>query len=193
MSNEQTTTPVSDPFDPASLRLSADYTAGLAVKKMLTVIPVRKPNNKEWFRVRPGDDWQSVTATYEDEALRETYLVHPDIRDGLARLARLTLIVTAINRGGELFLWPLKLPGSRGRSSRWNESALAIAREARTGWRRMDSNRAAGHYDGYKAEAELSEPEWPAWTFREIFDVAFKDRLIDGLDHPLLRQLRGRS
>ena len=33
-----------DPFDPAALRLSQDYTATVGVKKLLTRVPVRKPS-----------------------------------------------------------------------------------------------------------------------------------------------------
>lgn len=182
-----------DPFDPAALRLDANYAAGLGVKKMLAVVPVRRPNKQEWFRVRPGDDWRLQTATYEDEALRETYLVDRALWSDLAGLIAPTLIVTATNRGGDLFLWRLKLPGADGRPNHWTDSALAIAREAETGWRRMASNMQAGYYEGFVPEAALPEPEWPDRTFSEIIRTAFKGRLIDGLDHPLLRQLRGDS
>jgi hypothetical protein len=41
--------------------------------------------------------------------------------------------------------------------------------------------------------APLPEPEWPDRTFREIIRTAFQGRMIDSLDHPLLRQLRGDS
>jgi hypothetical protein len=182
-----------DPFDPASLRLDANYAAGLGVKKMLTTVPVRKPGKQEWFRVRPGDAWRLQTATFEDEALRETYLVSQSLWSELAGLIHPTLIVTAINRQGDLFLWRLKLPGADGRPNHWTDSALAIAREAETGWRRMASNMAAGYYEGFVPEATLPEPEWPERTFAEIIRTAFKGRLIDSLDHPLLRSLRGEA
>jgi hypothetical protein len=160
---------------------------------MLTTVPVRKPGKQEWFRVRPGDDWRLQTATFEDEALRETYLVSQSLWGDLAGLIHPTLIVTAINRQGDLFLWRLKLPGADGRPNHWTESALEIARAAETGWRRMESNMAAGYYNGYVPEATLPEPAWPERTFREIIGTAFKGRLIDSLDHPLLRNLRGEA
>ena len=191
MSSSEPTTTTPDPFDPAALRLTANYAAGLGVKKMLTTVPVRKPGKQEWFRVRPGDDWRLQTATYEDEALRETYLVDRSLWSDLAGSIHPTLIVTAINRAGDLFLWRLKLPGDDGRPNHWTDSALAIARESETGWRRMASNMAAGYYEGFMPEALLPEPEWPDRTFSEIVRTAFKGRFIDSLDHPLLRQLRG--
>jgi hypothetical protein len=182
-----------DPFDPAALRLDANYAAGLGVKKMLTAVPVRKPGKQEWFRVRPGDDWRLQTATFESEAERETYLVDRSLWSDLAGVVRPSLILTCVSRAGDLFLWKASLPGADGRPNHWIDSALAIAHEAETEWRRMAANMVAGHYDGFKPTAELPDPEWPDWTFREIMRTAFRGRMIDSPDHPLLRQLRGDS
>ena len=182
-----------DPFDPASLRLDANYAAGLGVKKMLTTVPVRKPGKQEWFRVRPGEEWRIQTACYEDEELRETYLVDRSLWTELAGLIHPALILTCVSRSGDLFLWRCKLPGPDGRPNHWTDSALAIAREAETDWRRMAANMVAGYYDGFQPTAALPDPEWPDRTFTEILRTAFKGRLIDSLDHPLLRKLRGDS
>jgi hypothetical protein len=48
-----------------------------------------------------------------------------------------------------------------------------------------------GAYDIYEAAAKWADPEWPALTFREILTKAFRDNLIDRLDHPLLKSLNG--
>jgi len=182
-----------DPFDPAALRLGADYAAGLGVKKMLTAVPCRKPGRQEWFRVRPGEEWRLQTAIFESEADRETYLVDRSLWRDLAGSIHPALILTCVSRAGDLFLWRLKLPGADGRPNLWIDSALSIAREAETGWRRMAANMTAGHYDGFEPTAALPDPEWPPRTFAEIVRTAFKGRMIDSLDHPLLRQLRGDS
>jgi hypothetical protein len=182
-----------DPFDPAALRLDANYAAGLGVKKMLTTVPVRKPGRQEWFRVRPGEEWRIQTAIFEAEAERETYLVDRSLWADLAGTVHPALIVFCANRAGDPFLWRLKLPGADGRPNHWIDSALAIAREAETNWRRMAANMAAGYYDGFEPTAALPDPEWPDRTFREIIRTAFQGRMIDSLDHPLLRQLRGDS
>jgi hypothetical protein len=41
------------------------------------------------------------------------------------------------------------------------------------------------------ATGPLPDPNWPDLTFQEIFDIAIRDRKIDSLDHPVVRQLRG--
>jgi len=182
-----------DPFDPAALRLDANYAAGLGVKKVLTVVPVRRPGKQEWFRVRPGDEWRIQTAIFEAEVDRETYLVDRSLWGELAGTISPALILTCVNRAGDLFLWRCKLPGPDGRPNHWIDSALAVAREAEVEWRRMAANMAAGHYDAFRPSAELPDPEWPDRPFREIIRTAFQGRMIDSLDHPLLRQLRGDS
>jgi hypothetical protein len=48
-----------------------------------------------------------------------------------------------------------------------------------------------GAYDVFVAAGELGEPEWPTAPFSELLRIAFRDRLIDDLNHPVLRRLRG--
>jgi hypothetical protein len=97
----------------------------------------------------------------------------------------------AVNRQGDVFLWPVKLPGADGRSNSWNESALAAARLAEEKWVRVAANMGAGMYDTYEAAGELSEPTWPELSLAELLKLAFRDRFIETVDHPVLRAIRG--
>ena len=56
---------------------------------------------------------------------------------------------------------------------------------------RVVANLSLGAYDVFEAGGQLGEPEWPTPTFGELLRVAFKDRFITTLDHPILRRLRG--
>jgi hypothetical protein len=67
----------------------------------------------------------------EDKADRETYVVHPSLKSEFAAEARPVQIVLGITRTYP-FLWALKLPCADGRSSGWNESAMAAAELAKT-------------------------------------------------------------
>jgi hypothetical protein len=60
-------------------------------------------------------------------------------------------------------------------------------------WMRISANRAAGEYDLFEAAAALPEPEWPELTFRELLRLAFREAMIDTIDHPAVRRLRGLS
>lgn len=185
--------PAPDPFDPASLRLSQDFASSLGVKKVLTTVRCRKPNRQEFVRVRPGEDWRLETAMYEDKALREHYLVDPGMWSDMAGEIQPVCLFLAISRQNDLFLWPVKLPGTDGRSNSWTDSALAAAQLAERVWIRMAANMGAGLYDVFQASGELADPEWPELTFHEVLRLCFKDRFIRSADHPVLKALRGEA
>jgi len=185
-----------DPFDPAALHLGADYSEGLGVRKVISTIPVRKPNKSEWFQVRPGPQWRLQTAILEVEAGvdRAVYLVTKDLWADLSGEISPALVLTCTNRAGDLFLWRVKLPGPDGRTNTWTESALRIAQAAETTWCRMVADTTNGHYTHFEPAAELPEPKWPdGLDFHQILKIAFRDKCIDSADHAILRALRGAS
>lgn len=184
-----------DPFDPAKLRLSQGMTAALGVKKHLTTIPTRKPS-KEWFvRCHPDPAYRLETCVVDLKEDSETYLVAPDLWDHLAGESTFSprLLVTAINKQGTLFLWPIRLPGPDGRHDEWSKSAMETANIATSGWVRVQANMNLGAYEVYEATGNLGDPEWPKMPFNELLRVAFRDRYIDTLDHPVLKRLRGEA
>src|SRR5262249_34509651 len=103
----------------------------------------------------------------------------------------LTMLFTAMNKQNNLFIWPIKLEDGRGRLDPYNRSAMLAAERAQRKWIRVAANTNLGVYDIYEATAEWPEPVWPKVSFREILDIAFKDKLIDSYEHPALRRLRG--
>jgi hypothetical protein len=184
-----------DPFDPARLRLTQDPSAALGVKKALLSVPVRKPD-KVWFvRVHSDESYRLDTAVIELRGDREIYLVDPAVRPALATEATLSprTLFTAVNRQGIPFLWPIRLPRADGRADEWARTEREAAERATRRWVRVTANMDLGAYDVYEAPGQLSEPEWPALPLRDLLKIAFKDRLIDTLDHPILRRLRGEA
>jgi hypothetical protein len=183
-----------DPFDPAALRLGGDC-ATVGVKKVLLTVPVRKPD-KTWFvRVHPGEDYQITTLVLELKEEGELYLIAPPLRDHLAAESTVgpRTIFTAVNRQGGVFLWPCKLPGSDGRTNPWTRSALEAVTRAQSRWVRVAANMSLGAYDLFEATGSLPDPVWPDTPLAELLRVAFRDRYIDDLDHPVLRRLRGEA
>src|SRR5262245_32620760 len=187
--------PEADPFDLASLRLSQDFAAAVGVKRLVKTIPVRKPS-KEWFvRTHPDPSHRLQTAVLELKEDRETYLVAPGLWPELASEATFSprLLVTAINRQGVLFLWPIRLPGADGKIDDWSRSALDAADEAKSRWVRVTANMSLGAYVITVAPGQVAEPSWPDITFQETIRIAFRDKMIDTWDHPVLRRLRGEA
>jgi hypothetical protein len=184
--------PTDNPFDPENLRLSQDFGATLGVKKVITTVRCDKPNKHVFVRVRPGDNWRLETGIFEDKVNNgDRYLVDPELWPELAGEIVPVCLFTAITKQNDLFLWPVKLPGADGRTNSWHASSLAAAQLAESQWVRVAANMQAGCYDVYEASGELAEPKWPDLLFEDILRLCFKDRLIEDMDHPCLRALRG--
>ena len=99
----------------------------------------------------------------------------------------------AINKQGVVFIWPVRLPGQDGKIDDWSRSAIEAADMAGREWVRVTSNMSLGAYEVHTAQAELGDPTWPTQDFRELLRIAFKDRHITDLDHPVLQRLRGET
>ena len=122
--------PVRDtnPFDDVeALRLSPDATT-VAVRRVITRVPVRKPGNQEFFRAHPDERYRIDTGIIDLRDDRESYLIHPQLREELADEIRAVRLYTCISRAGAVFLWAVPLPGT-GRSAEW----LARQRPRRRG------------------------------------------------------------
>ena len=180
-----------DPFDPASLRISTDYAATVGVKRIRTTVPVRKPGRQDFVRVHPTADYSLDTLLIELKEDLETYLLTPGLHLEMFNEATPVRLVTTINRQGVVFLWPLKLPDDTGRSNRWHDSAMDAAERAKDSWIRLQADMSLGAYQLFEAQGNLSDPEWPEESFRDLLEIAFKGRYIDTFDHPVLKRLRG--
>ncbi|MBS0289750.1 MAG: hypothetical protein JSS07_06930 [Proteobacteria bacterium] len=177
-------------LDISRLRLSQDF-SDIGVKKVINTIPIRRPNKQEFVRVHPNEEYRLATAVLELKEEGETYVVDSEIIGEIHLEITPKILLTTINRQGVLSLWPITLPGEDGRSNEWNRSALSAASRAESRWVRVRANMSLGAYEIYEAPSGISEPEWPELSFQEILNIAFKDRLINSLQHPVLRRLRG--
>jgi hypothetical protein len=193
MFNERSGEPIppNDQFDLDRLRLSQDFAEEIGVKKAIVTVPVRKPNRQSFIRIHPDQSWRLETAVLELKDERETFLVEPELWPDLMGEIVPKVLFTAITRQRVVFLWPVRLPGADGRIDEWNRSALEAAHLAIDGWVRVAANMSLGGYEVYQASADLPKPEWPDIGFRGLLEVAFKDRFIRTVDHPVIRRLRG--
>ena len=175
-----------------NLRLPQDYAASLGVKKALLTVPVNKPQRQSFVRVHPDPEYRCDTMLLEAKEDRESYLVAPELWAELpGELAPKTLF-TAITRQGVVLLWPIRLPGEDGRLDEWSRSAREAAELAMAQWVRVAGNQSLGAYEVFAAQGELADPTWPEHSFHELLKIAFKDRQIEDLEHPLVHQLLGR-
>lgn len=187
-----TDTPTPNPFDPKSLRLDQNFSEAVGVKKLVTTVPVRKPNRQDFVRVHSDPAYRlSPAAIIELKEDREVYLVTPAMAIKLPGEFTTAALFTTINRQGVLHLWPVKLPGPDGRQMEWHRSAAEAAELAMDKWIRVTANMSLGAYEVFQATADLPEPTWPDLGFSEILKIAFRDHIVDVEDHPLVQRLRG--
>jgi hypothetical protein len=183
----------SELFKPENVRVDQSYLAGTA-KKLLTVLPVKKPNPQAYIRINDQAEYRENVALLELKDERETYLVAPsvlpELDPGEFYLATLYLCVT---RSGTPFLWPIRLPGPDGRLNEWHGSAQDVVPLGMKQWIRVKPNREARGYDVLVATGNFPEPSWPEMNLHGLLQVAFKRFYIGALDHPVLKSLRGEA
>jgi hypothetical protein len=184
---------IPDPFDLENLRLSQNFVETAGVKKLLRTVPVRKPNKQDYIRVHPNQQYRDNFPVIDLKDEREIYIPTARVVSALVGELVTVTLFTTVNRQGVTFLWPVRLPDPNGKSNQWWDSARDAAAIAMTRWVRVNSNMSLGAYDLHHAENQKSEPEWPEASFQELIKIAFRDRLIDSLDHPVIRRLRGET
>ena len=186
-----------DPFDPARLRLSQSFTETVWVKKLLTTVPVRKPGAQDFVRVHPDLSYRENFPIIELKDEHEEYIVIADLVPELFGEFVNKTLYTAINRQGTAFFWPVRLPSPDGKDNGWWRSGRQAVDLATNKWIRVRANMNLGAYDIFQAgeddkgKSMLPEPEWPELTFWELIKIAFRDHLIDRIDHPVIKKLRG--
>jgi hypothetical protein len=181
-----------DPFaDLSKLRLSQAFTESVGTKKLLTTVPVRKPNKQEFVRIHTEPEYRGAFAILELKEDREYYLLMPDIAAGIPAEFRSMMLYTTVNRQRTVTLWPVRLPEPDGRTLEWFRSAHEAAERAMHAWIRIVPNMNLGAYELHEATGQIPEPEWPQHTFQDLLRIAFRERIIDGFDHPVLKRLRG--
>ena len=184
---------INDPFDPANLRLDQNFAEKLGAKSILTHIKVRsKPPGQEFVRVWSEPTKRMNAAILEWQAEKELYLVAPGIFEAIANHARQRLLLPTITAASnEFFFWALKVTPPGEKENTWNVTANNAAAMAEKKWINVNSNTAIAAYETREAEGEIPEPVWPSLSMTELLRLAFKDKFIDSLDHPIVKKLKG--
>jgi hypothetical protein len=163
------------------------------VKEALVSIRYRKPNKYEFVRVRPEEEYHLQTYVIELKNDNELFLVDRLLWPSLAGEPTFgpRAFYTAINRQGELFLWPCLLPKPDGKVPDWVAIPLEAAQKAMRNWTKIAWDDSQKRHRIWEATAQLPEPEWPNLPFNQILKLGFRDHFISSPDHQVLRRLRG--
>jgi hypothetical protein len=180
-----------DPFDPASFRVKTNFAEGVPTKRLITSIPVERPHKQDFIRTHP--EHQLDVALLELKRDREIFIVRPECQEALSNECFTATLFLYVNTLMTPRFWPVRLPGRDGKHNPYHASALEIAQRAIHEWTRVQANQDLGAYEATIALAKLPEPTWPEQSMGELLRLAFRDRIIDALDHPVLLKLRGES
>ncbi len=181
---------------PAILRrfaLPSNYSEGLVgVKKKVAVVQVAKPKRNSWWIAKPEHMLEAAILYDETATGKDAYLVAPELVMELGDDVVATSLHGVITRQGVYMIVPVRLPGTDGRLDAWNESMREAITASYEQPVRTASSRDAGSYVLHLAPPTVVEmPPWPTETWEELLAIAFRGRIIDDLDHPVLRRLRG--
>jgi hypothetical protein len=183
-------TPKKDIFDDLEgLSGGVDFAMD-GVEAVLTRLPVRKPDKFWWVRVHP--EIRATVGLIEIDR-EESYLVAPALFPDLMEEMKRRTLYLATTRIGNPFLWSVGIEGPDGKLDEWNRSARDGAELGMKSWVRLQSNRVIGAYNVHVARPKvpIPEPQWPTESINELLRFAFRGKVIDSPDHPIVRQLQG--
>jgi hypothetical protein len=187
--------PEIDPFDPQTYRVSQTLAAAAGVKRHLTELPVCKPRAEWWVRRHPDPEFSLSTWVIELREDQDVYLVLPPLWPSLMGKVsfRPKTLHLAVTMQGKLFFWLVNRPPDETKEpDKWSRTPMEAARLAKDRWTHLYWDPEARQHRVETSDSTV-EPEWPDLPVRELLKVAFKDRVIDTLDHPVLRRLRGET
>jgi len=178
-----------DNLESLALRHAEDASATVA--SVLTYIPVRKPTKETFFRIHPSAEYRLEALVLELREENETLLVSPTLHEALIgeKCVGRRILRLGVTRQGVVFVWPVR-PPMADRADGWASTALDVIAQAETCWTRMVADMSLGGYRIFTSTVN-DAPTWPTQSFGELLRIAFKNSVVDSLDHPTLRRLRG--
>ena len=168
-------------------------TDAIPTKPQLVSVRVGRPPKDTFVRCHPTH--VIALFLYKDEETGESYMLPPILaevaqQDQVFKKRQLRLAVTV---QGAVFLWETAMPSEETNTNQWILSAWNAQATAQDRWIRVVANRQNASYDVMVSESDLGEPAYPEEQFDEVLRVAFRGKVIETRDHPILKKLRGES
>jgi hypothetical protein len=180
-----------NPFDPSRYRLDQDYLSQLGITEVTSEIPVTRPKADEWVRVHPGDEYRYPAGVVETKSDRDLYLVDCNLWPRLKTepLFQVRVLYLGVTTEGKPFLWPVRVPGPDGKMESWIRVPLTAIEHAKVNWTRFYWDSTTRKHCIRITDAEFAEVRWPNLSMDQLLDIAFKDRIVSDLAHPVLQNL----
>lgn len=170
--------------------------SNIAIKKVIVQVPVRRPDKQKFFKVLLGEQWQVTVPVLEIKEDNEYYLVKPEMLSYLITEVKYIRLHLAYYMNGNPFLLPVTLPDPQNPTkwNSWHKSMAEVVTLATKNWIRVISDKSINGYQTMVATGIFPEPTLPEnMQLKDYVRIAFKDHVIDSLDHPVIKQLLGQQ
>jgi hypothetical protein len=171
--------------------------ANVGAQGALVQCPLRKKPNPDQF-VRASSDPALADfpcALLELQTSREEYLLVPELADQLApllpNLVKDQCLTPAIDRQGAMFLWRYTPAHAPTGDNAWHVSMRLAIAAAQQEWVRIESKQ--GYYGFDRVKIDIPDPVWPQASLRDLLKLAFGDRIIEDISHPIIQRLLGQT
>ncbi len=185
-----------NPLKLTALRSKSDVLKG--VYSDPSRVPIwDKPEPNIWVRVRPGEEYTDVldllvAKNASNNSDRNPLYVATDaVRPELERFIKPVRVAVGITYHDKLqFLWARVLCAS---SNSWTDSVMLAMDKAQTDWLSLEVDHVHDEYTRHIAprSKEWGEPKWKDQSLEDVLGLAFRDRVIDSLDHVVAKRLLG--
>lgn len=180
-------------FDPKNFRKPKDSRLYSLVERsgeMPLLIEPRKPD-KEWFvRTRKEDQFQVLLPllSVRENSKEAVYFLNRDLEIPSALQVHIHdyQAIAAVSFEKVHFLWVMKYSDTE-----WYTSCREAMRRAMEKWVKVFPNDGNTAYETMEPLDDLGEPMFPDVTLETYFERAFGPRVIESLDHRVVKRLLG--
>ncbi len=179
-----------------NIRAPSDFDEDLIPEELNPYLPIRMPKKDEYFRACHDKNYSETAMIYYDQTEDgvDIYLVLPAVwplfytHDTGVR----AILTLAVNRAGHNFILVNKypIPGNK-LSVEWFNHRRKYTADAKTTWLKVKANMGQGCYRVTPAEDQSPVPAFSEKPFGELLALAFGEHIIDTVNHPIARKIRG--
>jgi hypothetical protein len=166
-----------------------DYAAPVG-RRVQTMYPVGRPKSK-FLQVHPDKTYrQPGVITYKDpDNPEDIYYVSPDLEipEEYGVSLSFTDLYAGVTHDGTYFIWNVNRSDTT-----WYRSAQKAVPACVGKWYKVVGRKGPNIYDLYEPAEPIPQPDWSVLPpFDDMLLSAFESRMIEDLNHPLLRKARG--
>ncbi len=157
-----------------------------------SMIPLGAPNKQLFFRVASALSMLVCLLDWKADGF--SYLLTQTVQRAISEAdVKFVKLYVWVDRRDNVGVWAVGVPYSDGTNYDAWKSGHKVCERAKTEWVKKRWNRQMGVYDivTLHPSVEAPKPNFPELTMEEVVERVFEGRIIDSVDHPIIRELQG--